>query len=71
MSDHSIVILQEKLDIVAAERDSALEDNISLKEQLATLKNELLQTQLTHKDEIIALYKLLYQAQTKDSKGES
>ena len=70
VSDHSIVILQEKLDIVAAERDSALEDNISLKEQLATLKNELLQTQLTHKDEIIALYKLLYQAQTKDSKGE-
>ena len=65
VSDHSIVVLQEKLEIVTAERDSTLADNISLKEQIATLNNELLVTQLTHKDEIIKLYKLLYQAQTK------
>ena len=71
VSDHSLVVLQEKLEIVTAERDSTLADNISLKEQISTLSNELLRTQLAHKDEIIALYKLLYQAQTKDSKGES
>ena len=65
VSDHSLVVLQEKLEIVTAERDSALADNIILKEQITTLNNELLLTQLTHKDEIIELYKLLYKAQTK------
>ena len=70
VSDHTIVIMQEKLEIVTAERDSALADNISLKEQLASLNNELLLTQLTHKDEIIELYKLLFKHKQNDSKGE-
>ena len=65
VSDHTLVVMREKLEMVTAERDSALADNISLKEQIATLNNELLLTQLTHKDEIIELYKLLYKAQTK------
>ena len=65
VSDHTLVVMQEKLEMVTAERDSALADNISLKEQIATLNNDLLLTQLTHKDEIIELYKLLYKAQTK------
>ena len=69
--DQNLVALQESVINITAERDSAVAENLGLKEQLAALNNELLRTQLTHKDEIIALYKLLYRLQNADTKGES
>ena len=57
--------LQEKIDVLTTERDSILSENAVLKDRVGNLTDELLKTQLAHKDEIIALYRLLYQTQTK------
>ena len=70
IGDKNLAILQESIVAITAERDSAIAENIGLKEQVTALTNELLKTQLTHKDEIISLYKLLYRLQNPDTKGE-
>lgn len=64
VGDHHLSTLQERIDIVTSERDSAIEANIALKTQVTALTNEILNMQLAHKDEIIELYKLLYQSNT-------
>ena len=64
VGDHHLSTLQERIGIVTAERDSAIEANIALKTQVTALTNEILNMQLAHKDEIIELYKLLYQSKT-------
>ena len=64
VGDHHLSTLQERIDIITTERDSAIEANISLKTEVTNLTNEILRIQLTHKDEIIELYKLLYQSKT-------
>jgi transcriptional regulator with XRE-family HTH domain len=70
VGDQNLAALQESVLTLTAERDSAIAENLSLKEQVSALTNELLKTQLTHKDEIISLYKLLYRLQNADTKGE-
>lgn len=70
VGDQNLAALQESVLTLTNERDSAIAENLSLKEQVAALNNELLKIQITHKDEIIALYKLLYRLQNADSKGE-
>ena len=57
----NIVELQESLVVMTEERDSLTEANIALKTEVTALTNEILRIQLAHKDEIIELYKLLYQ----------
>ena len=59
--------LQERLDIVIAERDFANADNVILKNEITTLTAEikLLNMQLSYKDEIIALYKIIEQERNK------
>lgn len=66
--------LQETIDILStekstaiAERDLAIAENTILKDKVTTLtaENDILRMQLSYKDEIIALQKLLNQAQTK------
>ena len=71
VGDQNLAALQESVITLTSERDSAIAENIGLKEQVTALTNELLKTQLTHKDEIISLYKLLYRLQNPESKGES
>ena len=58
----SIDTLTSQNDILIAERDSVIAENIALKTEVTALTNEILRIQLTHKDEIIELYKLLYQS---------
>lgn len=70
VGDQHLAVLQENIAILTTERDAAIADNIALKTEVTALTNEILRMQLAHKDEIIELYKLLYQAQTKGSKGE-
>ncbi len=70
VGDQHLATLQESVLNLTAERDSAITENLNLKEQIAALTNELLRTQLTHKDEIISLYKLLYRLQNADTKGD-
>ncbi len=70
VGDQHLATLQESVLSLTAERDSAITENLNLKEQLAALTNELLRTQLTHKDEIISLYKLIYRLQNTDTKGD-
>ena len=70
VGDQHFAALQESVVTLTTERDAAISENVVLKEQIAALTNELLRTQLAHKDEIISLYKLLYQAQI-NTKGES
>ena len=53
--------MQEKINALITERDTAIEENISLKTQITALTHELLHTQISHKDEIISLYKLLHE----------
>ena len=71
VGDQRLATLQESVVTLTTERDSVIAENLTLKEQIATLTNELLKMQLAHKDEIIALYKLLYHLKQNDSKGES
>ena len=68
--DQNISVLQESIVTLTNERDSAIAENMGLKEQITALTNELLKTQLTHKDEIISLYKVLYRLQNPNTKGE-
>ena len=70
VGDQHLATLQESVLTLTAERDSAITENLNLKEQIAALTNELLRTQLTHKDEIISLYKLIYRLQNTDTKGD-
>ena len=58
----TIDALTAQKDIVIAERDSVITENIALKTEVTALTNEILRIQLAHKDEIIELYKLLYQS---------
>lgn len=50
-----LVTLQESLDVVTAERDNALMENATLKEEVAALtaEAEVLKMQLKHKEEIM------------------
>jgi hypothetical protein len=58
IAGESYIQLQEKLDVVTAERDWITSENAVLKEKVAALtsENELLKIQLMHKEEIIALH---------------
>ena len=58
VSDHNIVVLQEKVDTVTAERNLIVAENAILKDKVSALsaENEMLRVQLMHKDEIIALH---------------
>ena len=64
VGDKHLAELQESVATITAERDSAIADNIALKTEVTALTNEILRIQLAHKDEIIELYKLLYQSKT-------
>ena len=64
VGDHHISTLQESIATLTAERDSVIADNIALKTEVTALTNEILRIRLAHKDEIIELYKLLYQSKT-------
>lgn len=52
-------LLAERESIIE-ERDVAIENNNALKTEVTALTNEIMRMQLSHKDEIIELYKLLY-----------
>ena len=67
VGDHNLVTLQENIEVVTAERDLLKAENTILTNKIATLtaENDILKMQNTHKDETIALQKLLYQALTK------
>ena len=71
VGNQHLAALQESVVTLTTERDSAIAENVGLKEQITALTNELLKMQLAHKDEIIALYKLLYHLKQNDTKGES
>lgn len=54
----SLAKLQENVVVVEAEKDLILAENTMLKEKVTalTLENELLKTQLLHKEELLALH---------------
>lgn len=54
------VEMQEKILSLNQERDKVIEENLGLKAEVDALKNELLHTQISYKDEIIALYKMIH-----------
>lgn len=58
VGDKTLVVLQENVEVVTAERDLITAENAILKDKVAALtaENELLKMQLKHKEEIIALH---------------
>lgn len=58
VGDKSLATLQEEADTVTAERDLIVAENAILKDKVATLtaENEMLKTQLLHKEELLALH---------------
>ena len=52
--------LHERINVLTVENKDLLDENIMLKAELTALRNELLHTQIAHKDEIIELYKLMH-----------
>ena len=44
-----------------------LEENLGLQAEVAALRNELLHTQIAHKDEIIALYKMIHEIKSNNT----
>ena len=58
VSEAKIVDLKESVDIVSAERDLLLAENVILKDKITTLTAEvdLLKMQLNHKEELLALH---------------
>ena len=58
IGDESLVSLQEKLNVISAERDLISAENAILKDKVTSLTAELdlLNMQLKHKEEIIALH---------------
>ena len=64
VSDHNLVTLQDNIEVVTAERDLLKAENSILTNRITALtsENDILKMQIAHKDETIALQKLLYQA---------
>ncbi len=58
VGEKNLVILQENVDAVTAERDLVNAENAILKDKVATLtaENDMLKMEIKHKDEIIALH---------------
>ena len=58
VGEHSLATLQEKMDVVTAERDRILAENAILKDKAdaLTAENEMLKMEIRHKDEIIAIH---------------
>lgn len=58
VGDHSLLKLQEDIGVITAERDLLAAENAILKDKVNTLAAELnmLQTELKHKDELLALH---------------
>jgi len=58
VGDKTLVVLQENVEVVTAERDLITAENAILKDKVAALtaENELLKMKLKHKEEIIALH---------------
>ncbi len=58
VSEAKIVDLKESVDVVSAERDLLLAENVILKDKITTLTAEvdLLKMQLNHKEELLALH---------------
>ena len=67
VADKSLAEVQEKSDIVTAEKDLLLAENTILKEKIAALtsENEMLKLKLMHKEEIIALHNYYNKLNTK------
>lgn len=67
VADKSLAEVQEKSDIVTAEKDLLLAENSILKEKIAALtsENEMLKMKIMHKDEIIALHNYYNKLNTK------
>ena len=58
VGDKSLATLQDDVDTVTAERDLIITENAILKDKVAALtaENEMLKTQLLHKEELLALH---------------
>lgn len=58
VGEHSLATLQERMDVVTAERDRILAENAILKDKAdaLTAENEMLKMEIRHKDEIIAIH---------------
>ena len=58
VGEHNLATLQERMDVVTAERDRILAENAILKDKAdaLTAENEMLKMEIRHKDEIIAIH---------------
>ena len=58
VGDQNLATLQEKVEVVTAERDLIVAENAILKDKVVSLtaENDMLKRELKHKDEIIALH---------------
>lgn len=58
VGEKNLVTLQEKVDMISAERDLVQAENVILKDKVAALNSEIemLKMEINHKNEIIALH---------------
>lgn len=58
IGEHNLISLQEKLEVVTAERNLIIAEKSILKDKLTALtaENELLKMQLMHKEELLAVH---------------